>query len=267
MGKKYKCCLCGKTFDKEEMSDEHYPARNVGNDDVGSLDIIKYVDSFQSGAAIESIKHSIMSGKSFEDAAGDYFDKELSSSLYPKGRTAKTLCRECNTFLGKYDEAYLKFFKADGDPNIVKGFQKKTRLEIIKAIYGKFLSVPETKNTCFDFVDFVRDRTKDSYDGCWKLYFVHRDYSSDLMGMADLGTGMIEFDDGVVYELSDEKFIFNLMNFEKHDCYKMNNIFDLIDKKYNLITGVGEYGGYHGQILMKRLLAPLLNAEIELTKR
>lgn len=66
---------------------------------------------------------------------------------------------------------------------------------------------------------------------------------------------MIEFDEGVVYELSDDKFIFNLMNFKKHDCFEMTNIFSILDKKYTVIDGVGETGGYHAQILMKRSLS------------
>ena len=82
-------------------------------------------------------------GKSFEEASGAYFDKELAQSLYPKGRTARTLCCKCNAFLGKYDEAYLKFFNADGNPKVIKGFQRETRVAIIKAIFGNFLSVPE----------------------------------------------------------------------------------------------------------------------------
>ena len=50
--------------------------------------------------------------------------------------------------------------------------------------------------------------------------FCKRDYSSDLLGMKDIGTGKITFDEGVVYELSDDKFIYNLMNFEKHSCFR-----------------------------------------------
>ena len=35
-------------FCDEEMSEEHYPARSVGNEDIVSLDTIKMFDSFQS---------------------------------------------------------------------------------------------------------------------------------------------------------------------------------------------------------------------------
>ena len=74
-----------------------------------------------------------------------------------------------------------------------------------------------------------------------------------MLGFSDIGTGKLEYEDGVVYELSDEKFIFNLMNFKIHSCYKMTNIFDILNKNYELVEGVGETGGYHGQILMQRL--------------
>ena len=64
----------------------------------------------------------------------------------------------------------------------------------------------------------------------------------------------MEFDEGTVYELSDEKFIFDLMDFPKHDCFKMNSIFDIRSRKYKLVTGAGESGGYHGQILLADVL-------------
>ena len=34
----------------------------------------------------------------------------------------------------------------------------------------------------------------------------------------------------------------------------MTNIFDILNRNYQLIEGVGSDGGYHGQILMSRLL-------------
>ena len=34
----------------------------------------------------------------------------------------------------------------------------------------------------------------------------------------------------------------------------MNNIFDILDKDYKLIKGVGSNGGYHAQMLLSRLL-------------
>lgn len=41
------CRLCRQFFSEEEMSEEHYPAKSVGNDDVIALDIVKMFDSFQ----------------------------------------------------------------------------------------------------------------------------------------------------------------------------------------------------------------------------
>lgn len=253
MERENQCRLCQKYFSEKEMSEEHYPAKSVGNDDIVGFDIIKMVDSFQSGAALEDVLKGIAQGKTFEEASGEFFDKELSKPFYPRGRTVRSLCRECNSFLGEYDKSYLKFFIADGEPKRIKGFQRTTRLNIIKAIFGKFLSVPETKKEAFDFIDFLRNQDCDTYNGIWHLYFVHRDYSSDIMGLADIQTGRLELDEGVVYEMSDDKFIFNLMNFEKDTNYKMNDAFDLLDDHYKLVTGLGKDGGYHAQIILCRL--------------
>ena len=87
--KKYKCKLCGNYFPYEEMSEEHYPARSVGNNDIVAVDIAKFTD--------EKIKNEISQrlakGEKLQDITDDIFDKKLSKSLYPKGRTARTLCR------------------------------------------------------------------------------------------------------------------------------------------------------------------------------
>lgn len=254
-----KCRLCQQSFSDDNMSEEHYPAKSTGNNDIVKLDIVKLIDTCQSGIAQKKIKKQVELGHTVEDAAGIFFDEELSNSLFPKGRTSRTLCRQCNTFLGKYDEAYLRFFNAYGAPSIIKGFQKKTRIQIMKSIYGKFLSVPEALDADFDFLSFIRDETIEEYHGIWRLYFVQRDFSSDLMGFADIRTGKMEFDEGVVYELSDERFIFDLMNFEKHDCFPMNSILDILKNNYALIKGTGENGGYHAQLLMGDLLGPLLD--------
>lgn len=250
---KFKCKLCGGFFYDEEMSDEHYPARSVGNEDIVALDIIKMFDSFQSEEMRERIKNRLSNGESIEQISGDIFDNELSEPIHPQGRTARTLCRKCNTFLGKYDEAYLKFFSANGEAKIIKGFTKKTKFQIIKSIFGKFLSIPEAKNEEFDFLDFLKNELVTEYSGNWNIYFVKRDFGSDLMGMKDIRTGKLEFEEGVVYELSDDKFIYNLMNFEKHACYEMTNLFDILKKDYKLVKGVGSDGGYHAQILMTNL--------------
>lgn len=251
--KPYKCKLCCNYFSYEEMSEEHYPAHSVGNEDIVAFNFAKIVD--------DDIKTEFFSrcdnGENMLDVANDIFDKKLSKSLFPKGRTARTLCRNCNTFLGKYDKAYLKFFNANGSPEKIKGFQTQTKYQIIKAIYAKFISIPEAQNEKFDFFDFIKNEEAVEYNGKWHLYFIKRDFSSDLLGMPDIGTGKADFDEGVVYELSDEKFIFNLMNFEKHACYPMTNIFNILSKNYQLINGVGEHGGYHGQILMSRMFSQM----------
>ncbi|MBR4628697.1 MAG: hypothetical protein IKO47_13585 [Ruminococcus sp.] len=253
MDEMHKCRLCGKQFPESEMSEEHYPAHCVGNDDIIQLNIVKAMDDLMSGHARQAIVSGMKKGLSYEDAAGAYFDNELAKDLYPKGRTARTLCRECNTFLGKYDSAYLRFYNANGDPAIVRGYQERTKIQIIKSIYAKFLSLPETQDENFDFIEFIKDESMSVYSGEWRLYFVKRDFSTDLMGLADIGTGKLDFEEGVVYELSDDRFIFNLMNFEKHSCYEMNSIFDILNRNYSLIVGVGENGGYHGQVMLTDL--------------
>lgn len=192
----------------DDMSEEHYPARNTGNEDVVAVDLGKMFDTFTSESVHAEIREKLNHGETLENITGDIFDTQLSTSLFPKGRTARTLCRKCNTFLGKYDEAYLRFFNLDGTPKSINGFQQHTKYQIIKAIYAKFLSIPEAAGEAFDFIDFIRDDDSTVYNGNWNIYFVKRDFSSDLLGMKDIRTGKITFDEGVVYELSDDKFIF-----------------------------------------------------------
>ncbi len=252
--KKCLCRLCRQYVSEQEMSEEHYPARSVGNEDIVAVDLGKLIDSLLSEDTYKKLVVGMQNGQSIETMAGQYFDETLSTPLYPRGRTAKTLCRKCNTFLGQYDKAYLKFYNADGDPKAIKGFQKSTKLAIIKAIFGKFLSLPEASEEQFDYIDFLTNESCVSYQGVWHLYFIRRDFASDIMGMADIRAGRVEFDEGTVYELSDDKFIFDLMNFEKHKEFEMNSIFDLLSDHYCLVTGVGKNGGYHAQILMSSLL-------------
>ena len=146
MGDMVQCRLCKRLFSITEMSEEHYPARCVGNTDIVGVDIIKLVDQLQSTEMHHYIIQSMENGNCVEQAIGDYFDEEVAKSLYPKGRTAQTLCRECNTFLGNYDKCYLRFFNENGNPKAIKGFQKATKIKIIKSIFAKFLSVPEAEN-------------------------------------------------------------------------------------------------------------------------
>ncbi len=248
------CKLCGKHFANNEMSDEHYPAKSTGNNDIVRINLIKIVDMFQSGAMEKRVLEGLSTGKTFKEVSDEIFDRDLAEPLYPAGRTARTLCRDCNTFLGKYDEAYLKFFNADGEAKAIKGFQRNTKIQIIKSIFGKFLSVPEAADEQFDFIPFLRDKELDIYNGKWHLYFVKRDLSTDLLGLAEIETGKDQYDEGVVYELTDDKFIFDLMNFEKHECFEMNDIFGILDKDYQLITGVGNDGGYHAGMVIGRML-------------
>ena len=252
------CRLCGRQFAERDMSDEHYPAKSTGNNDIVKLNIIKMVDMFQSGEVRKRIREGISAGKTIEEVSGEIFDHELAEIAYPAGRTARTLCRECNTFLGKYDEAYLKFFKANGDPKAIKGFQKSTKIQIIKSIFGKFLSLPEAVDEQFDFIPFLRDESSVEYNGKWHLYFVRRDISSDLLGMPEIETGKAIFDEGIVYELTDDRFIFDLMNFNRHECFVMNDIFNILDADYKLIVGVGKDGGYHAQMIMGRMFDQML---------
>ena len=40
---KVQCRLCEQYFNDEDMSDEHYPAHSVGNDDIIELDLTKFM--------------------------------------------------------------------------------------------------------------------------------------------------------------------------------------------------------------------------------
>ena len=76
--KTYKCKLCGNYFPYEEMSEEHYPARSVGNNDIVAVNIAKFTD--------EEIRNEIFQrlekGEKLQDISDDIFDKKLSKSLY-----------------------------------------------------------------------------------------------------------------------------------------------------------------------------------------
>lgn len=164
---KVQCRLCEQYFNDEDMSEEHYPAHSVGNDDIIELDLTKFMDTLMGDnpELKEAISAAIKNGEDPKECADKYFDQHLAKDLYPKGRTARTLCRKCNTFLGKYDEAYKKFYSEDGDPKKVKGFQKQTKIQIVKAIFAKFLSIPEAQDIHFDFLDFIRNPEEMEYHG------------------------------------------------------------------------------------------------------
>ena len=154
------CALCEKFFKNSEMSEEHYPAKSTGNEDIVALDLGKMVDSMMSGKVIEKLFHKDNKGKTLEEVSGNLFDEELAQPLYPQGRTARSLCRQCNTFLGKYDEAYKKFFDNDGSPSIIKGYQKLTRLKIIKAIFAKSYQFLSAKGRILILLHFFKTRIK-----------------------------------------------------------------------------------------------------------
>lgn len=251
------CALCKNFFKNSEMSEEHYPAKSTGNEDIVALDFGKMVHSIMSGEVVKQLSQPDNQGKTLEQVSSEFFDKELSHSLHPKGRTVRSLCRGCNTFLGKYDEAYKKFYDNDGDPTIIKGYQKSTRLKIVKAIFAKFLSVPECKEQKFDFIEgFLKNDDPEKYTGVWSLYCVKRDYSTDILGFGHLGTGKMTYDEGLIYVLSDDKFIFHLMNFEPHNGYQSLNMMDILNKTYTMVSGSDlKDGGYHGGFVMQEMLS------------
>lgn len=59
---KIECKLCHKLFDFDKMSEEHYPARSVGNEDIVLLDIVKMIDFFQT-AGMKKIEKRYLQGK------------------------------------------------------------------------------------------------------------------------------------------------------------------------------------------------------------
>ena len=43
--KQHRCRLCGNYYSDSDMCEEHYPARNTGNQDVVAVDLGKMFDS------------------------------------------------------------------------------------------------------------------------------------------------------------------------------------------------------------------------------
>lgn len=141
----YKCRLCGNYYSNSDMSEEHYPARNTGNEDVVAIDLGKMFDTFTSESVHSEIREKLRNGQTLENITGDIFNSQLAMSLFPKGRTARTLCRKCNTFLGKYDEAYLRFFNLDGNPKFVNGFQQHTKHRSLRQFTQNFFRYQRQK--------------------------------------------------------------------------------------------------------------------------
>ncbi|WP_130819431.1 hypothetical protein [Anaerococcus vaginimassiliensis] len=163
------------------------------------------------------------------------------------------MCKQCNSFLGRYDEAYKKFYDNDGDPKKIKCFSRETKLRIIKAIYGKFLSLPETNGEDLDFRDFISEERCEECRGEWRLFFIKRDTIT-----SDMQTAKLNYDNGVVYHLSYDKFIFDLLNFEKPNKYFMNNIFDILEKNYKLQVKSVEKDGFYSEAFITNLFRNLL---------
>ena len=166
-----KCKLCNKEFDESKLTKEHYPAKSVGNNDLVLINVFDiFDDMFQ---APNKFRYIANSGLGFSEIENYYSNSDKAKSIYPEGRYAMTLCRQCNSFLGKYDEAYKKFYDNDGDPKKIKGFSKTTKLKIIKAIYGKFLSVPEAHDEDFDFREFILDENCEESRGLARSFKEH----------------------------------------------------------------------------------------------
>lgn len=248
------CVLCKEWFKKNEMSEEHYPAKTVGNVDIVKVNVQNMLDIEKASSSVIKIKKLIELGMTYDEALDEIFQKEYVEEAYYQGRTIRTLCRKCNTLLGQYDFSYKNFFEKDGDPNLIKGFQKHTKIEIIKSIYGKFLSIPECKDENFDFLDFIRIVDLERYSGEWKLYVVKRGFDTDIMNMKSINTGVIHLEEGTIYEFSDDKFIFHLMNFACHPSEQEMSFWDILKKKYEFIPVSKTTGGYHGMLLISQAL-------------
>lgn len=82
---------------------------------------------------------------------------------------------------------------------------------------------------------------------------------TELQNLVDRFHANIDFykDARNAYNEHSCKFIFNLMNFPKHSCFEMTNLFDILKKNYKLIEGVGENGGYHAQVFMSSLFSQM----------
>lgn len=235
------------------MSDEHYPAKTVGNYDIVKIDPQKFIESLIKMKKEIKSSHEIINRDKYLENAEKMFDEKLALSIYPKGRTNRTLCVYCNEFLGRYDEEYKKFYNIDGNPKILRGFTEGTKYKIIKSIYGKFLSIPESQDVEFDFLDFLRNEKQTEYNGSWNLYFIHRNKKADFLNLKDYEAGKLIYPEGTVFVLVDEKFCYYLLDFKKHSEVKGTNIFDILIKNYCLVEDEGNIADYHQQLVLSRL--------------
>ena len=83
MKNKLKCKLCGNYFDDNEMSEEHYPARSVGNNDIVAVDISKTIDTLLSNETRKNILNRVEHGENLKQISDEFFDNELAIPLYP----------------------------------------------------------------------------------------------------------------------------------------------------------------------------------------
>ena len=75
--KQCKCRLCGDYFSDSEMSEEHYPARNTGNEDIVAVDLGKMFDTFISENVHAEIRQKLDNGQTLESIAGDILNIRL----------------------------------------------------------------------------------------------------------------------------------------------------------------------------------------------
>ena len=72
--KRCRCKLCGAIFKDSDMSEEHYPARSTGNDDIVALDVIKMFESLRSPKVHSEIEKRLAAGEKPEDITGNILD-------------------------------------------------------------------------------------------------------------------------------------------------------------------------------------------------
>ena len=65
------------------MSEEHYPARSVGNDDIVAVDLAKTIDMLLSNEIKNKIINRVENGENLKQVSDDLFDNELATPLYP----------------------------------------------------------------------------------------------------------------------------------------------------------------------------------------
>lgn len=67
------------------MSEEHYPARNTGNEDVVAVDLGKMFDTFTSESVHAEIREKLNHGETLENITGDILTLSYQHLYFPKG--------------------------------------------------------------------------------------------------------------------------------------------------------------------------------------